>query len=795
VSGDKPAWLLPHNEQQLQVAAFQATSSGYSHDAAHANGHQQQHQQMLGLASSAKVWSQSTAEQEPEPPVAGLAVGSAHRTRADANQQQQQQTLETACPSHRSVQLLQQVGLVRSWSAAHCLLLQHAAELQQAHIGLLWWQLLPKLRQQQQRQQRQQQLPWAARQAGGSKHRLQQHGLDGNIIQQQAEQQQQVLQCLCKVTEQQVSSLTPQSLAYTMQGLAAAVSAGAVTRSDEQQQQQQQQVPGPQLEKGRPASMNHTVVASAAAVQLLPELPLLLWARLQAVAGCCTARQLAHCLEAGQLLGWQLAKQHSSSSSNSGDSSSTGLCCWPVLEQASAGLLGSGLLLPSQQQQQQQQEQQQQEEHRLLWSSQEAGQLLHALAGYVKQQRLQAAKLPVPPQQQQSQQLLPRAQAQHPLVPGSTMHSMLQCLVDQACDWPAQSAFGSSLGQGVTHVHTAHSRKLDTADADASADAGSSSSNSELQSACSAISEADLSAVICSLQAAALLQLLPGPTRLEALLAELEPQLQAVPARQLLQLLQACTDLGVEPWDSWLCSCYASLEVGLQRLQPQELLQLLQLLPHVSRLQPSGELLAGLAKMMAVHAGRCSWRQLAALPLSLAAVGYRPEPYWLKDYVAASSAHMARQQQQQQQQQQQTLWRAQQRVQLLVDMLLGVAWLSAASRSPPSAWVAQVEQQLLAALTAVQRVPGISVRNLPSGAAAVAGYALGLQQQQQQQQQQRPLLAETAAVVLAAFQQLHHTPSEELQQLLSHSSVGTGLSSVSKTCSVLSSSSSSSSSD
>jgi hypothetical protein len=286
-----------------------------------------------------------------------------------------------------------------------------------------------------------------------------------------------------------------------------------------------------------------------------------------------------------------------------------------------------------------------------------------------------------------------------------------------------------------------------------------------------------VAAVICSLQAAALLQVLHTPARLEALLAQLEPQLLTMPARQLLQLLQALTDLGVEPWDSWLSSCYAGLEAGLQQLQPQQLLQLLQLLPYVSSVQPSRQMLAGLAKMTAVHAVRCSWRQLAVLPLSLAAVGYRPEPYWLKDYVATSSTHMARQQQQQRQQLQQQS--TQQQVQLLVDMLLGVSWLAAASRAPPAAWTVQVEQQLVAALQA------------GSGASAVAAHAVCLlppQQQQQEQQQRGPLPAETAALVLAAFQQLQHTPSLKLQQLLDSGRAAMGLSSASEVSNAFSSS-------
>jgi hypothetical protein len=526
-------------------------------------------------------------------------------------------------------------------------------------------------------------------------------------------------------------------------------------------------------------------------VQLPAELPALLWARLMAVAGSCTAQELARCLEGGQLLGWRLA------SSSSSSDSSTELWCWRVLEQASTGLLGLGML-PSQQQQQQQDS-----PH---WSSMEAGQLLHALAGYVKQQRLHTAVVPALSQQQQSQQqgaqqqqLLPQQlQQQHQRTPsGPSLSAIVQRLADQACALPMQQAFGTGLGQGITYVHAAGDRSGASSSSSTSSDRQASvpvdrdsSRNGGAVGVHSVSSdvttEGDVAAVVCSLQAAALLQVLPSPARLEVLLTELEPQLQSIPARQLLQLLQALADLGVEPWPSWVSICYAGLEAGLQQLQPQQLLQLLQLLPHVSSVQPSQQMLAGIAKMTAVHAVRCSWRQLAALPLSLAAVEYRPQPYWLKDYVAASSAHMVRYQQRQQQQQP-SLQQARQHLQLLLDMLLGVSWLAAASRAPPAAWLEQLEQQMLAALHMLQPPFG-------TGAASSAAAAVSLPQQQQQH---GPLPAESAALVLAAFQQLQHAPSLELQRLLASGSDNDqdGLSTASGTFQSDSSSSSSNSAD
>jgi hypothetical protein len=672
---------------------------------------------------------------------------------------QQQQGPKPVLYAHSYVQLLQQAAMTRSWSAAQRLLLQHAGELQQAHIALLWWQLVSKLQQQHRQQQQQQQLYGAVRQAAGGRARFQPSGLHIDVTleqqQQQHPQQRQVLGQLCHVTEQHVQNLTPQSLSHTVQGLAAAVASGAATLNQQHNshvQQQQQHQPGARTHLQQfMSSPLDTGSASAAAVQLAAELPTLLWARLMAVAGSCTAQQLAHCLEGGQLLGWQLT---------SSSSSSDKLCCWRVLEQASTGLLGSGLL-PSQQQQQ----------HSPCWSCTEAGQLLHALAGYVKQQRLQAAVVPALSQQQQAQQqearqqqqLPQEVQQQHQCTPsGSSLSATVQHLADQACALPSQQVLGNSLGQGVTYVHTARDHSLASSNDSSSGSnpqasvpaAGHDSSSSSSSSASGVYSEADVASVICSLQAAALLQVLPSPARLEVLLTQLEPQLQSIPARQLLQLLQALTDLGVEPWPSWVSSCYAGLEAGLQQLQPQQLLQLLQLLPHVSSVQPSQQMLAGIAKMTAVHAVRCSWRQVAALPLSLAAAWYRPQPYWLKDYVAASSTHMVRHQQRHQQQQP-SLQQARQHLQLLVEMLLGVAWLAAASRPPPAAWLEQLEQQMLAALHVLQAAC--------TGAASAAAAAVSLPQQQQQH---GALPAESAALVLAAFRQLQHAPSSELQLLL-----------------------------
>lgn len=280
-----------------------------------------------------------------------------------------------------------------------------------------------------------------------------------------------------------------------------------------------------------------------------------------------------------------------------------------------------------------------------------------------------------------------------------------------------------------------------------------------------AVTDAALGAVVCSLQAAALLQHMPDADCLEQLLADLQPHLAAgrLVAQQQLAVLQSCHEFGVEPWPEWLQDCYGNLANSLQDLQPQQLLQLLHVLTATTNLQPSHVLLHQVAKMTAMHCSRYSCQQLAGLPSALQQLGFRPQLYWLKDYIAASTALLTAVQQEQQ-------VPCVASAAVLAEMLSGVGWLSAAP--PPRAWLQVMEQALLDAAAA----------EAPRQQQQHYGQHVPAQSQQPQQQQQHSrsssrqhgrsscrLPAGCAAVVARVLDQWGYTPGKQLQQVLAAS--------------------------
>jgi hypothetical protein len=599
------------------------------------------------------------------------------------------------------------------------------------------------------------------------------------LLQEQLQVQQYVVQQLCSLTVQHASSMQPQALTASLQALAAAAGAGkfaaAACRVNTQ--------PGAAaaaVESGPQAAAYGTVSTDE---QLLP----LLQQQLLQVAASCTPQQLAACLRSGQQLG---RCQRNSSSDSWGGSGNQQCCfCGLVLQAASRGQLGQALTAGS-------------------ISSWSAAQLLHSLAGCAAAHTLgsQAQELALNQQQQHFQQ----QQGQFDVVQGApapadvAAAAVLQQLADTACHvlMPAGKAQG----------HQQHS-------------AGASALVYMPPSSDAANCDAALSAAVCSMQAFALLQHMPDPACLEQLLSDLQPHVAAcrLDAEQLLTVLQACCDLGVEPWPEWLQECYDSLTNSLQSLQPQQpqqLLQLVAVLSSITNLQPSQLLLHQLAKMTAVYCSRYSLQQLASLPSGFRDLGFRPEPYWLKDHLAATAALLIPQQQlQQQEQQQQTLGQRsrsrtrkhssaaaavsqeqqqQQAVQtspvasaaVLTELLAGVGWLSVSP--PPVPWLRSVEQALLAAAAA--EVQQTQQQQQLHGTTLQTQQQQGEVQHSQQQgqlvhaQQLLPQLGDVhalveatpaprlpvgcASVVCGVLAQWGHTPCPQLQQVLSESLMG-----------------------
>jgi hypothetical protein len=276
------------------------------------------------------------------------------------------------------------------------------------------------------------------------------------------------------------------------------------------------------------------------------------------------------------------------------------------------------------------------------------------------------------------------------------------------------------------------------------------------------VSDAALGAAVCSLQAFALLQHMPDPGRLEQLLADLQPHIAAngLSAQQQLAVLQACHELGVEPWPEWLRDCYSSLADRAQDLQPQQLPQLLSVLQDITSLQPSRALLHQAAKMTAVHCSRYSLQQLAGLPSGFKHLGFRPQPYWLKDYVSASMQLLVQQQKQRKgrlaavgssssssPQQQQGASAA-----VLAELVAGVGWLSVAA--PPAPWLQAVEQALLhAAAREAQQQPQRQTHQRCHSSNSNSGGSVRLP-------------PACAAVVSRVLAQWGHIPCGQLQQVL-----------------------------
>jgi hypothetical protein len=351
---------------------------------------------------------------------------------------------------------------------------------------------------------------------------------------------------------------------------------------------------------------------------------------------------------------------------------------------------------------------------------------------------------------------------------------MLPQLADSACRVLAQGAGASVAVAGLS--------------------GNGSSSNGD------GLSDPLLAAAVCSLQAFALLQHMPDPSALEQLLADLQPHVAAgrLGSPQLLSLLLSCQQLGIEPWPEWLHDCYSALSSsssGMQGLGPGQLLQLLGVLGGMTNLQPSRLLLHQLAKMTAVHCSSYSLQQLASLPAGLQALGFRPEPYWLRDYyVATGRALLGAQQQQgwrpragrQKQRKQSSLQQQQEgpvvSAAVLAQMLSGVGWLATAA--PPGPWLQAVEAALLEAAAweaswqqqqqhhhhqgtgkhAAQHASGFGQRGgVLQGCAGVLHARMPDQFGKADRPQ--PWLPPCAAVVARVLGQWGHTPCSKLQEV------------------------------
>lgn len=666
-SGTVEAGTCPHQQQRQQRRYRQRHRTGHA-----ALQYQEQQPQPLGVA-----------EQQPWQPIDH---------------------------SWQYVQLLKQAALVHSWSGA-LRVLEQQQHLQQAHVGLLWWQLKPRLQARQHAA-----AAHGAAAAWDNRGSNDPHRTSSSCPPQRV---RQVLHHLSNLTQQHVSSMSPQSLSYTLQGIASAIATGDVMLGGAAVQQSC-------LTEG---SSGRGINSSSVTEPFVSEgLIRQLWGRLLEVANSCTAQQLARCLEGGKHLGWHLGTS----------SSPSVLCCWPILEAACSGLLVARVCSH----QHHHQHVQQQRQDCACWSSSEAGELLVALAQLMTHRQDQHQ-----PMQQhaaehfqvdQHQHLHAKAwQQQHPAV-----HQLVQKLLVRACQLTAPPVSVTSLGQGV--IYTYNPGGIDWF-----------SRRSSVPQLCNPADVRHLQAAVAALQSAAVLGVLPDPQQLEQLVAMLEPHLGSLPPNQVLQALSALLQMHVEPWETWLKACLSSLESGMQLLSPEQLLQLLLLLPHVRTVQPSQQLLQGLAKLSAVHCCRYSWKQLAALPGGFVAVGHRPPAYWFKDYLAASTTCLQQRQQQELEQEQPAAGSKQQQLEIKqqqqglhqhvegvhhhIAALVGVSRLS--PPPVPAAWLSAVEAQLITHLQQLQDMGPHSSRVAQDAAMA-------------------------AAQALPAFKQWKYTPTQQLLSLL-----------------------------
>jgi len=673
--------------------------------------------------------------------LAGTVLQHHHQQHQHMQQQSGLQQLQPVVRTFHHVHLLQRIAGINSWVAAAAVIQQEHSSLCAEHVALLWGRLTPKLQGQQQaavgRALRHASAPHGV--TAGVPHSAQQ----GQQLPQQQHQQQQVIQELCRLTAQYACCMEPQALTMTLQGLAAAVAAGRAA------------VPlvaagaaGPTAAAPASVRAGHSFGPAPTAcgcVQLDRELPELLQQQVLQQAGSCSPYQLAACLSSGQQLGWCC-----SSSSSSGSS------CLSVVEAASQGQLGRLLQAGT-------------------LSSMSAAQLLHCLAGCT------------PARQQAHTAWQPTAAAAvaavaEPLLQQQSLQASLvvQQLADQACDvlgslgqqdTPGDLSTSSPLDSPASTANSTTRPPAAAAAAPGATADGAYSSSSHSSQGLGPVLSSEVAAAVCSIQAFAVLQQLPDPDRLEGLLSDLQPHIEAgrLDGEQLLLLLKSCHTLGVEPWPEWLHGCYNSLSDNLHALQPLQLLQLVAVLQHVTNLQPSPELLHRLAKMTAVHSSRYSLQQLASLSSGFKQLEFRPEPYWVKDFFTASTGLLQQQPQQQQRQtrllrssssrssssssQQEVAGMPAAAVPVLVEMLSAVGWLSAAS--PPAAWLTAMELALLA---------------------AASWDAAHLQQQSQQQlvggaAVDARLPADSAAVVVRVLAQWQHRPSRQLQVVLDNSSL------------------------
>lgn len=638
------------------------------------------------------------------------------------------------------VHLLQQVALTQSWSGA-LRLLQQKHEMRQAHIGLLWWQLKPRLQARSKAaaaatlaladtcDNRRGVSLWQVRNSGGSTPNSKVVGLPQQRV-------QQVLHQLLELTVQHVSSLSPQSLAYTLHGLALAVAAGEVA-SGQPDMQQSQHTAG----KGSSSSTDRSTAAPVLSLDLVQQL----WARLLQVADHCTVQQLARCLTGGKLLGWHLCGH----GSRSGFSSSTAsLCCWPIVEAACTSGILQGLCAAKPTQKQQ--------HSPVCCSSSEASELLAALALLMSPEQGLQPEQQVP-QQQPAGSVIVGWHSQHPSV-RKAVGRMLTVACRALVTATAAPAGTTTLGQGVRYTYDpSHGTVSTPASEIEPLLASSHKSVRDLHSATTAVS---------ILHSAAVLGVQPQPWQLEQLIECIEPHMGCLAPQQLLQALQALLQLHVEPWESWLTACYSRLQVSIYQLDHHQLLQLLLILPLVRTVQPSQLLLHCLAKLTAVHCSRYSWDHLVLLPGALVELGYQPPPFWLKDYAAATKVQLRwqseqqqrlQQQQQQQQsptqqveqqllfldhvqpqQQQQQQHDATARLQQCVEMLASVSRLG--PTTPPSYWLSAMESEIIA----LHKLQGTLVGG--------HDHATG---------------GDIRAHILESFARLRHQPKQELLQLLS----------------------------
>jgi hypothetical protein len=597
---------------------------------------QEQPQQQQMVATSQHIRHQRRFHQQ-------LSGPTNHQQQRQQQQYSGLQQLQPVVCSFQRVHLLQRIAGISSWTAAAAVLQQQQHSMQAEHIALLWSCLTPKLQAQQQAAARR-----ASSRATAPQDRqpLPQHSATLHPdVQQQVQVQQAVMQRMSPLTGQFASSMGPQAMVATLQGLAAAAAAGRVS-------------PG-----AAPA-----VAAGDVCMALDRQLQQLLQQQLLQVAGSCSPQQLATCLSSCQQLGW-CCHTHSSGSS----SQSVCQYCAMVLQEGSKGQLGAQLVAGS-------------------LSSTAAAHLVHSLAGCVAEQSLQRTQ-----QQDQQQQDSPQEQPLARLLDTgaaaaafAVVSDMLPQLADSACRVLAQGAGASVAVAELSGI-------------------GSSSGADGLSDPLLAAAVCSLQAFALLQHMpdpSALEQLLADLQPHVAAGSRLDsPQLLSL----LLSCQQLGIEPWPEWLHDCYSALSSSSSSGMQGLGPGQLLQLLGVLGGMTNLQPSRRLLHQLAKMTAVHCSSYSLQQLASLPAGLQALGFRPEPYWLTDYyVATGRALLGAQQQQglrpragrQKQRKQSSLQQQQQEGPVvsaagLAQMLSGVGWLATAA--PPGPWLQAVEAALLEA--------------------------------------------------------------------------------------------------